>query len=117
VDTSCDPRIVWAAEQMACSLDRTLRVADVARAVNLCPSRFSRLFRATMGVTPLQYLRMLRLRQARALLEVTFLSVKEVMARVGYNDPSHFTRDFARVHGTPPSRLRAIHISTDTAGL
>jgi AraC-like DNA-binding protein len=32
--------------------------------------------------------------------------VKEVMALVGYNDPSHFSRDFKQFHHVRPSSLR-----------
>jgi len=32
--------------------------------------------------------------------------VKEVMALVGYSDPSHFSRDFKRRQGMAPSELR-----------
>jgi transcriptional regulator GlxA family with amidase domain len=107
VCSTFDPRVASAIEQMACSLDRTLRVAEVARAVNLGASHFTRLFRTATGLTPLQYLRSLRLQRARVLLEVSFFTVKEVMAAVGYNDPSHFTRDFVRAHGMTPSAVRA----------
>ena len=31
------------------------------------------------------------------------------MGQVGYNDPSHFTRDFSREYGVMPSRVRANH--------
>ena len=48
-------------------------------------------------------LRALRMERARLLLERAFLTVKEVMAFVGINDPSHFSRDFSRHHGVAPS--------------
>ena len=87
-------------------LDRPIRVSDLAHAVNLSPSRFTLLFRAETGVSPARYLQMLRMDEARVLIQSTFLSVKEIMAKVGFNDPSHFTRSFARRHGMAPSRLR-----------
>jgi transcriptional regulator GlxA family with amidase domain len=112
VDRSWDPRIAWAVTRMEASLPDQFRVADLARAVNLSPSRFTALFRAHTGVSPAQYLQMRRLEHARSLIEGTFLTVKEVMARVGFNDPSHFTRAFARHHGTTPSGLRGRVIQT-----
>jgi AraC family transcriptional regulator, arabinose operon regulatory protein len=105
--TPVDPRIAWAVEQMCDALHRPLRISELARAVNLSPSRFTLLFRADTGVSPARYLQTLRLREARVLIQSTFLSVKEVMAKVGFNDPSHFTRSFARHHGVAPSRLRS----------
>jgi AraC family transcriptional regulator of arabinose operon len=82
-------------------------INSFAAAVNLSPSRFSHLFRAETGLSPLRYVRNQRMERARVLLERTFLNVKEVMARVGCNDPSHFARDFRRYHGRPPREWRA----------
>ena len=56
--------------------------------------------------SPGRYLHERRLKRARVLLERTFLTVKQVMAHVGINDPSHFARDFRRLHGVAPSQLR-----------
>ena len=55
---------------------------------------------------PGRYLHTMRMQRARVLLERTFLNVREVMARVGFRDPSHFARDFRRFHGVAPSALR-----------
>jgi transcriptional regulator GlxA family with amidase domain len=101
-----DPRITWAVDEMHRHLGRPLTVGALAGRANLSPSRFRQLFLAQTGSAPGRYLQRLRLRRARLLIERTFLSVKEVMALVGYNDPSHFSRDFRRYHGLPPSALR-----------
>ena len=101
-----DPRIAHVIRSMEADIDGRLTVPALADAVNLSPSRLAALFRRDTGVSPVRYLRALRMERARVLLERTFLSVKEVMAFVGVNDPSHFTRDFRRHHGVPPTRLR-----------
>ena len=105
-----DPRITATVALMQQRLVQPLPVADLAAAVNLSPSRFNQLFTAQVGAPPAVYLKRLRLRRARLLIERTFLSVKEVMALVGYNDPSHFCRDFRRLHGVSPSVLRSAGI-------
>jgi AraC family transcriptional regulator of arabinose operon len=101
-----DPRVDWAIEQMHARLAEPLRVVDLAARVNLSASRFAHLFTQHAGVPPLRYLNTIRLERARLLLERTFLSVKEVMAQVGFSDPGHFSRDFRRYHGIDPSELR-----------
>ena len=101
-----DPRIALAIARMEEAIDREVLVAELAAAVSLSPSRFAYLFRRDTGVAPARYLHTLRMERARLLLERTFLSVKEVMAHVGVNDPSHFSRDFRRYHGVPPTGLR-----------
>jgi AraC family transcriptional regulator, arabinose operon regulatory protein len=42
------------------------------------------------------------------LLDTTGLSVKEVAARVGYDDPLYFSRRFHAEHGTSPSAYRLV---------
>lgn len=101
-----DQRITQVIDSMERDLDGSLTIGGLAGAVNLSPSRLSVLFKRETGVSPVRYLRALRMERARLLLERTFLSVKEVMAFVGVHDPSHFTRDFSRHHGIAPTRLR-----------
>jgi transcriptional regulator GlxA family with amidase domain len=88
-------------------LDTPLRVADLARRMNLSPSRLSHLFRTECGCGPGAYVRGRRLARAHGLLVETTLSVKEVMSAVGVSDPSHFARDFKRRFGQSPTTLRA----------
>ena len=107
-----DPRVTWAVAQMQSQMHEPLNMADLAVRVNLSPSRFRHLFTSQTGLAPARYLRRMRLRRARLLIERSFLSVKEVMALVGYNDPSHFTRDFKQFHGVLPSSLRGSGVAT-----
>lgn len=108
-----DRRITWTVDYMQRHLAEPLTIPALAARVNLSTSRFRDLFSAQTGMGPLQFLQRLRLRRARLLIERTFLTVKEVMALVGYNDPSHFSREFRREHGVAPSRLRGRSIVTD----
>ena len=80
--------------------------AKLAALVNLSPSRLHQLFKAETGVPPARYLRQLRMRRARELLETTHLSVKQVIASVGLTDESHFVRDFKKTCGLTPARYR-----------
>lgn len=109
-----DPRITWIVDYMQRRLDEPMTVRRLASLVNLSPSRFSSLFAAQTGTSPALYLQRARLRRARLLLERTFLSVKKVMALVGYSDPSHFARDFRRAHGLAPSEIRTPSVDRPT---
>jgi AraC-like DNA-binding protein len=46
------------------------------------------------------------MQHAATLLTTTFLSVKEIVRRVGCTDESHFVRDFKRFYGVTPSEYR-----------
>jgi transcriptional regulator GlxA family with amidase domain len=78
----------------------------MARSLNLSSSRLHFLFKIEMGTSPTKYIRAIRLREAKHLLEGTFLSVKQIRLRVGISDGSHFTRDFKNVYGLTPQQLK-----------
>lgn len=83
---------------------RRLTVPAVARQVAMSPSHFAHRFRDVASVTPMRYLKLVRLEQARDLLLGDGLPVAEVADRIGYGSPSHFTRDFKRRYGLAPGR-------------
>jgi len=101
-----DWRICRTLLHMQRNIAEPLRMTSLAERVNLSVSRFSHLFRQETGRTPARYLHDLRLDMALLLLQDTALSIKEVRAAVGLNDPSHFTRDFTERHALPPSEIR-----------
>jgi AraC family transcriptional activator of mtrCDE len=85
---------------------RNFTLGKMAESVNLSAPYFCYLFKTITGVPPAKYLKSLRLQQAAMLLTTTFLSVKEVVRRVGLADESHFVRDFKRCYGVTPSEYR-----------
>jgi AraC family transcriptional regulator of arabinose operon len=101
-----DRRVLKVISLMEHDLDRHLSVAELAKAVNLSPDRLFHIFKSETNVAPLQYLRTLRMQEAKKLLETTFLSVKQVMIEVGVRDESHFVRDFESIYGVSPTRFR-----------
>lgn len=84
-----------------------LSLAELAQAVNLSAWRLCHIFKSEVGVPPIKYLRSLRMERAKKLLEVSFLSVKEIGFQVGLNDESHFVRDFKATYGLAPTLYRA----------
>jgi transcriptional regulator GlxA family with amidase domain len=101
-----DWRIRRAIDIMQHDLAAPCRLSSLAERVNLSPSRFSHLFRHELGVSPARYLRDLRLDAALMLLHDSPSSIKQIMAAVGFNDPSHFTRDFVKRHDVTPTEYR-----------
>jgi len=101
-----DHRIEAAIRIMQMEESRHLAIADLARRVGLSPWHFIRLFKAETSLTPKQYLLNSRMKHAQELLGHSFLSVKEVAANVGFEDRSHFSRDFKRMNGEAPTNFR-----------
>ena len=85
---------------------RDVRLDELCSVVNLSPSHLTHLFKATLGMSPTQYLKSIRMQRAQELLGHSFLSVKEIGMRVGMSDTSHFVRDFKKAYGLSPSQYR-----------
>lgn len=100
-------RIAGAMEMIRDGLDCGLSVRDLARHSMMSESGFSHLFKDLAGVPPRRYAIQARIARARELLETTTLSIKEVAARVGYDDPHYFSRSFRRATGRTPSSVRS----------
>lgn len=105
-----DQRVQIVLELIDADTRQKLKVRDLARCINLSPSRLHHLFKASTGTSLLQYLKIRRLQKAKELLETTTLNVKETMSVVGFSDASHFVRDFKRIFGTTPSEYRRHHL-------
>jgi two-component system, response regulator YesN len=105
-----DHRVQKVLRLMKEDLRRRLTSDQLSRAVNLSPVHLRYLFKAQTGMTFAQYLKSLRMEEAGRLLANTFLSIKEIMYRIGMRDESHFARDFKKSHGLAPAQYRARHI-------
>lgn len=99
-------RIRLAVEFIEHKAAQPLSLEVIARAVDLSPFHFLRLFHRQVGVTPHQYLIRARLRRAVDLLRDSTLPVTEVALEVGFGDLSNFVRTFHREVGCPPQRFR-----------
>jgi AraC-like DNA-binding protein len=96
------PSAVTAAiRYMRQAITTPLTVADIAGAVCMSESGFAHLFKGATGVSPLRFLRQLRLEQARSLL-LTGSTVGQAASQVGYSSVSHFIEEFKRYHGQTP---------------
>ncbi len=83
------------------NLDQPLAVEDLAERAGLSRAAFDRHFRAVTGLSPLKYLKALRLNDA-AMLIANGATITHAATRVGYLSPSQFSREFKRQFGTTP---------------
>lgn len=69
-------------------------------------SHLMRIFKKKFGTSPMQYLSLIRVEQAKTLLAKTSLNVTEVALKVGFDNPVYFTEVFSKVLGVSPSVFR-----------
>jgi transcriptional regulator GlxA family with amidase domain len=110
-----DPRVQVVIKLMTEDLRREFASGELARAVNVSPSRLRHLFKRETGTSITRYLKARRMAKAKEVLETTFLNVNEVMQRVGVKDKSHFSRDFKKYYGLPPLKYRNKHLTKSKA--
>ncbi len=79
-------------------------IDDLAVKAHMSPSTFRQHFRAVAGMSPLQYLKHLRLQDARQLMLNEDLDASSAAIRVGYESASQFSREYTRLFGAPPLR-------------
>ena len=104
--SSKDPRISVAIVIMQERFVSGVSLDALAMHLNLSSSRLRHLLKRETGLSATGFIRSLRMERAKELLISSFLSVKEIMAQVGYGDLSHFVRDFKTVTGMSPRRYR-----------
>ncbi|MBN1815519.1 MAG: AraC family transcriptional regulator [Anaerolineae bacterium] len=97
-------RIVRAIQRLRKEYDQPLRIDHIAQELGMSISSFHHHFKAVTAMSPLQFQKQIRLHEARRLMLGEDLDAASAGYRVGYNDASHFNREYKRLFGLPPLR-------------
>jgi AraC-like DNA-binding protein len=90
----------------------------LAKCVHMSPASLNRHFRAVTAMSPLQYQKQIRLLEARRLLVTEDEDAATAAFKVGYTSASQFSREYARVFGSPPIKDAArLHRSPEQAAV
>lgn len=83
-----------------------LKINDIAIAMGIGRNRFQKEIKDLTGITPVEFVRSVRLQEAYKKLSDKSLSISEVAYSVGFNNLSYFTRSFKQEFGMLPSEVR-----------
>jgi AraC-like DNA-binding protein len=97
-------RIAEAIQRFHQDFDQQLRIEDIAQELGMSVSSFHHHFKAVTALSPLQFQKRLRLQEARRLMLSEDIDAASAGYRVGYDDASHFNREYRRLFGEPPMR-------------
>jgi len=97
-------RIAKAIELLRTNHNKPLRMTGLARQLGMSVSGLHHHFKAATGMSPLQFQKQFRLQEARWLLLAGDVDAATAGYRVGYDDASHFSREYRRLFGEPPLR-------------
>jgi AraC-like DNA-binding protein len=84
--------------------NQPLRIESLAQELGMSISGFHHQFKAVIAMSPLQFQKRLRLQEARRLMLGENLDAASAGYRVGYDDASHFNREYKSLFGLPPMR-------------
>ncbi|MEO0974399.1 MAG: helix-turn-helix domain-containing protein, partial [Pseudomonadota bacterium] len=101
-----DPRLLRALTLMHRHFDKDWTLDALAHRSGASRATLARRFKATMGLSPMDYLNLWRLERSRTLIESSNYSLARVAEEIGYGSAQTFTRAFRRRYGFPPSELR-----------
>ncbi len=93
--------------------DGGLTIGELARHTHFSPWYFSKVFHALYDIAPLQFAVRMRLERARRLLATTRLSVTDVSAACGFDNPCSFARAFRSRFGMSASQCRVAALAGD----
>lgn len=95
--------IKFISENMA---DTDLDAGQLEKELSLSRMSLYRRLMALTNMTPAEFIRHLRLRQAATLLRTTSLTVSEIYYQTGFNNQSYFYREFKKAYHTSPKEFR-----------
>ncbi|WP_200945884.1 MULTISPECIES: AraC family transcriptional regulator [unclassified Lysobacter] len=104
LEESPDQQIGRVVAWMKQNFGTTFRVEDLANRANMSGTAFRKHFREQTGMSPLQYLKQLRLQEARQLMLNQGVDAGRAAGIVGYQSASQFSREYGRLFGAPPQR-------------
>ncbi|RBP66656.1 AraC family transcriptional regulator [Alkalibaculum bacchi] len=83
-----------------------LSLEEICDAVFLSPNYASKIFKDDQGMTIMEYVTKVKLEEAKRLLRIPGISVEDIAEKLGYSDPSYFTKVFRRKIGITPTQYR-----------
>ena len=97
-------RVVRVIEWLRLNFDKPLTIEHLAKQSSMSVSALHHHFKEVTAMTPLQFQKQMRMQEAKRLMVSQGMDAAGAGHRVGYDDPSYFSRDYRRFFGAPPRR-------------
>jgi AraC family transcriptional regulator len=89
------------------NLGSDISVTELAGLVQMSPSHFARVFKASFGVTPYRFVMRERIEGSKDMLASTKLSASQVAMAFGFASQSHFVKVFRQFAGVTPKQYKS----------
>ena len=87
-----------------------LKIKHIAKELYITPVQLSRRFKSTYGLTPMAYVRSLRMDKVKSLLIETDCTIEKIATLCGYENGFYLSRVFTKNMGVTPSEYRRSHV-------
>ena len=89
-------------------IDSDFNVTSLQEIIGIGGKQLYRKIKAMTGMTPVEYIRGIRLRKAAMMLKEGKFSVSEVMYSVGFSNSSYFSKCFSKEYGMTPTEFMKV---------
>lgn len=97
-------RVSVAIQKLRRDYAQAVKIEELADLAGMSVSSFHVHFKSVTNMSPLQFQKSVRLVEARSLMISQQLDAASTAYKVGYESPSQFSREYARMFGNPPVR-------------
>jgi AraC-like DNA-binding protein len=104
--TTGNKRIATIHEYLMNNYREDIDLSKLATLVSMAEGSLCRFFKMNMGITLFEYLNQIKTEFACKLLMNKDLSILEICLDSGFNNISHFNKQFKKITGVPPSEYR-----------
>jgi len=84
----------------------TLNIEELSERAHMSKRNFMRIFKGAVGLSPIHYLKQVRLQNARTMLRETNMQVSEISDSCGFTDSNYFIKCFRNAYSTTPYKYR-----------
>jgi len=106
--TSVSEKIKDVIDYIQENFDKPLSTASLADMFSYEESYFCRKFKSEIGISPVEYIRILRIQQAKKLLKTSNENISEIATACGYESSSYFIRCFRKQYDVSPTKFRRL---------
>ena len=99
-------KISKAIEYIARNYNKHIRNDELACVSDLSVAYFRRLFRDATGMSPINYVRLFKIKKAKEMLKSDYSSITDIAFSLGYNNVYEFSREFKKCSGISPSEFK-----------
>lgn len=83
---------------------KEISVSELSKISHVSEATLRRVFNSALNMPPKEYINMLKIKRAKALLKSSSLSIAEISYLVGFEDSSYFSRFFKKQTGINPTK-------------